>query len=228
MEIYKLAHTGKELDTALDIFIDGFKTEELNVTENGSYTLNEGVHGFSKVNVNIQPPLEEITITGPGEYTPSEGMYGISKVLAEVDPKGSVMELVYETEFSIEETVTAAVTNFLTIETGFESKVAGESYVLVIRCVNDMEEDATINHFIACIHYMGLTDGGYAGTVAYGANVCSSYRHFGARPSLYVSNRYSFMTGFELGYVVNSQLGIIVKGDYSLKLYRIKLDYFGL
>lgn len=81
MEIYKLAHSGKDLDDAV---AGRFTTEVLNVAENGSYIPGEGVDGFSQVDVDVQPPLGELTITENGEYEPSDEIYGFSKIVANV------------------------------------------------------------------------------------------------------------------------------------------------
>lgn len=229
MEKFQLAHTGKELDDALDIFMDGFKTEELNVAENGSYVPSKGVHGFSEVNVNVQPPLEEITITGPGEYTPSEGMYGISKVIADVGPKDGPLELVYETEFSIEETVTENNTNFLTIEPNFNVNKAGDSYCALIRCINDKEADTTIVHFIERTDYFGLTDGGYQGGVWAGFNRSSKYVHYGQTGGVSVYSITNFLASIKLAaFAAPNSRGCAVAGDYSFKLYKFNHDYFEL
>ena len=83
METYRLNHSGKELDTALDIFMNGHRTEELDVTENGKYSPRKGIHSFSEVNVNVQPSLKELVTIKPGVYTPENGVYGYSKVEVE-------------------------------------------------------------------------------------------------------------------------------------------------
>lgn len=83
MEVYKLAHSGKDLDDAI---AGRFTTEVLNVTENGSYTPGEGVDGFSQVNVDVQPPLEELIVSENGTYATPEGVYGFSEVTVDVKP----------------------------------------------------------------------------------------------------------------------------------------------
>lgn len=55
--------------------------EELQITENGTYTPSTGVDGFNPVNVNVPIPTfttEELSVTANGTYTPSTD--GYSKV----------------------------------------------------------------------------------------------------------------------------------------------------
>ena len=55
--------------------------EELNVTDNGTYSPSDGVDGFNPVNVNVPIPTfttEELSVTANGTYTPSTD--GYSKV----------------------------------------------------------------------------------------------------------------------------------------------------
>lgn len=66
-------------------------TEELSVTENGEYTPNDGVDGFSKVTVSVPAPVVptqektvEITENGTVSVMPDEG-YALSKVTANVN-----------------------------------------------------------------------------------------------------------------------------------------------
>lgn len=59
-------------------------TEELNVTENGTYTSEAGVDGFNPVNVNVTPNLDTLTITANGTYTPTSPAVGFSQVTANV------------------------------------------------------------------------------------------------------------------------------------------------
>lgn len=64
--------------------------ESLEVTENGTYTPNEGVDGFDSVTVDVPIPevvLQDKTITENGTYTADEGFDGLGSVI--VDVKGS-------------------------------------------------------------------------------------------------------------------------------------------
>lgn len=59
--------------------------ETIAITENGTYTPNEGVDGFNEVNVNVPIPTfttEELSATANGEYTPTTD--GYSKVTVAV------------------------------------------------------------------------------------------------------------------------------------------------
>ena len=232
METTQLSHTGRELDEALDIFMEGFKTEALDVTENGSYPLPAGLNGFSEVNVNVQPPLEEIVLNDAGEYTPSEGVYGFSKVTVEdVEPRDGALRLVYETEFSIDETISTlnTIVNLATIETGLTYD-SGALFYVVIRCINDTEEDTTINKWHARTQEIGLTDGAYgARSNVSGVNKCDRYKHaiIGAA-GVHVTSVDRFLKTFILSAYSNQTYGSVISGDYSLKLYEISHDYVGL
>lgn len=64
--------------------------ESLEVTENGTYTPNEGVDGFNSVNVAVPIPevvLQDKTITENGTFTADEGFDGLGSVT--VDVKGA-------------------------------------------------------------------------------------------------------------------------------------------
>ena len=58
--------------------------EELNVTDNGTYSPSDGVDGFNPVNVNVQPPLQtkaiEITANGQSTIVADSGFYGLESV----------------------------------------------------------------------------------------------------------------------------------------------------
>lgn len=59
--------------------------EQLDITENGTYTPPQGIHGYNPINVDVQPELEELTATENKEYTPTA--YGYSKVTVDVQPE---------------------------------------------------------------------------------------------------------------------------------------------
>lgn len=64
--------------------------ESLEVTENGTYTPNEGVDGFDSVTVDVPIPevvLQDKTITENGTYSADSGYDGLGSVI--VDVKGS-------------------------------------------------------------------------------------------------------------------------------------------
>lgn len=59
--------------------------EELNVTQNGTYTATSGVDGYSPVNVNVQPTLITKNITANGTYNASsDNADGYSQVVVDV------------------------------------------------------------------------------------------------------------------------------------------------
>ena len=70
-------------------------TEELNVTQNGTYEPDKGVDGFSKVTVSvpdIPAVVEDLEVTENGEYTPDAGVDGFSKVTVSVPSKEPVLQ----------------------------------------------------------------------------------------------------------------------------------------
>ena len=60
------------------------------ITENGTYTADEGFDGIRQVEVNVvtEPILQEKIATENGEYTPDEGYDGLSKVTVQVEASG--------------------------------------------------------------------------------------------------------------------------------------------
>lgn len=61
-------------------------TRALEVTENGTYEVEDGVDGYSSVTVNVQPNLQEKSVTENGDVTPDEGYDGLSKVTVNIQP----------------------------------------------------------------------------------------------------------------------------------------------
>ena len=67
--------------------------EALSVTENGVYTPEEGVDGFSSVEVEVNPVIEPLEVTENGVYTASEGVDGYSPVTVQIPvPKYESLE----------------------------------------------------------------------------------------------------------------------------------------
>lgn len=61
--------------------------EALDVTENGTYTPEAGVDGFSPVTVNVpssEPTLTSLSVTENGTYTPEAGVDGFNEVVVDV------------------------------------------------------------------------------------------------------------------------------------------------
>lgn len=61
--------------------------EQLSVTENGVYTPEEGVDGFSSVEVEVEvnPVIQPLTVSSNGVYEAPEGVDGYSPVTVEVE-----------------------------------------------------------------------------------------------------------------------------------------------
>lgn len=58
--------------------------EMLSVTENGVYTPEQGVDGFSSVEVEINPVIESLVVSENGVYAAPEGVDGYSPVMVDV------------------------------------------------------------------------------------------------------------------------------------------------
>ena len=72
--------------------------EELEVTENGTYTAPDGVDGYNKVNVNVPEPeivLQDKTITENGTYGADSGYDGLGSVTVDVKGGGGISAGVY-------------------------------------------------------------------------------------------------------------------------------------
>lgn len=63
--------------------------QPLNVTENGSYEVPEGVDGYNPVNVNVpsEAVTEGLSVTTNGTYTPPSGVDGYNPVTVNVDDR---------------------------------------------------------------------------------------------------------------------------------------------
>ena len=67
--------------------------EALSVTENGTYTPEEGVDGFAPVEVEINPVIESLEVSSNGVYTAPEGTDGYSPVTVQIQvPKYEYLE----------------------------------------------------------------------------------------------------------------------------------------
>ena len=76
-------------------------TEEIEITENGVYTPEEGVDGYSKVIVDVPiptPTLETLNVTENGTYTPETGVDGFNEVVVDVDVPTPTLETLNVTE----------------------------------------------------------------------------------------------------------------------------------
>lgn len=62
--------------------------QDKTITQNGSYTADDGYTGLGSVTVDVaggaKPKLQEKTITTNGEVTPDEGYDGLSKVMVSI------------------------------------------------------------------------------------------------------------------------------------------------
>lgn len=70
--------------------------ETLSVTENGVYTPEEGVDGFSSVEVEVNPIIQPLEVSANGVYTAPEGVDGYSPVTVQISmPKYEYLESDY-------------------------------------------------------------------------------------------------------------------------------------
>lgn len=153
---------------------------------------------------------------------------------------GEAAELIFETSFSIPETLyNASKTTVATIETGIpqESFALGEVYYLVINCVNDTDEDFSYPHFKE--RTMTICDTGSVymqpGTIS---GNCFYYKTDGTLSNTYGTEYglYAYEAGKHLSYIkliancpsTLTVWGQVCSGDYELKLFRLNNDYFGV
>ena len=74
-------------------------TEEIEITENGVYTTEEGVDGYSKVTVDVPTPtLETLNVTENGTYSPSGDVDGYDEVNVNVPIPTPTLETLNVTE----------------------------------------------------------------------------------------------------------------------------------
>lgn len=67
--------------------------ESLSVTGNGVYTPEEGVDGFSSVEVEVNPVIESLEVSENGVYTAPEGVDGYSPITVQIPmPKYEYLE----------------------------------------------------------------------------------------------------------------------------------------
>lgn len=75
--------TPAEMVTAIEgIHLPSVMT--LSVSENGTYTPEEGIDGFNEVTVDVQPSLQSLSVSENGTYSVPEGYYGYSDVFVNV------------------------------------------------------------------------------------------------------------------------------------------------
>lgn len=143
---------------------------------------------------------------------------------------GEAMELVYESEFTIDETnLTSTAVVVATFETGL-NLVSGDSCWCVIECTNDTDEDTSYNHIRARTQNLVLTPGGYTNICASSGHIYSEmYDQYGSSVSLWVSGFGKSGATITVSTKYSGDgFGAAPSGDYSLKLYKFNKDFFGL
>lgn len=91
----------------------------LTVTKNGTYTPEEGVDGFSEVDVNVPsdpPVIQSLSVSRNGTYTAPEGVDGYNPV---------TVNSPYETLYRLEHGLTDDINTGITDESGEEIIIGG-------------------------------------------------------------------------------------------------------
>ncbi len=134
-------------------------------------------------------------------------------------------ELVYETEFSVGE-VPAAKTTIATITTGI--KADDGMYMYVIECTNDTLEDDT-KHFRLRTSTMHLKAGYVSPNQSGGWCIASDGYQHGAQVCAWVSAGGRYLATITITASPGStSYGYLPTGDYRLRIYKEKLDIYGV
>ena len=134
-------------------------------------------------------------------------------------------ELVYETEFSINE-IPESKSTLATIETGLT--LADGMYAIVIKCVNDTLNDET-NHFIYRLQDIFIASGYVSTSKNSGWIFSNTNNQFGAEVGVWVSAGGRYLKTITLIHSQGSNsYGYLPTGGYRLEVYKAKLDAYGL
>lgn len=135
------------------------------------------------------------------------------------------LELLYETEFTIEETnKTSTAVTVATISTGLNEQEGTEFY-MVIECINDTDEDTSYNHIRVRTQSPVILSGGYgANHVDSGMLISDRYYQYGAKYGIWCSSvgRYGGSFTIQTQYSSDS-FGGAPSGEYRLRLYKLKV-----
>lgn len=155
----------------------------------------------------------------------------VDALIAGFGAGGGGLELLFETEFSITEKVTAQ-TRLATISTGLtaDDMGMGDTIFCVTECVNDTDTDKSYYHLKCTIEplYIDSASGGVSKNIAammyhdnglsVNASGCVRVTNVGVYLSTVIITVRSDYAGF----------GVPPTGDYTLKLYRLPVDSFNL
>lgn len=153
--------------------------------------------------------------------------------------ESEAVELLYETTFSVAESIpTNTKTTLATIQTGLTKNEFpyGTLGMVVIECINDTETDMSFSHFRERIQTIAGGDGGYVSpssqggiTYFYRADTNREWAQAGVNAGVVISSvdRYAATLTVQAVGSGNSG-GYAVSGDYSLKLYKVNIGFFGL
>ena len=133
-------------------------------------------------------------------------------------------ELIYETEFTIAETnLTSTEVTVATLDTGLNESDGTEFYA-VIKCINDTDEDTSYNHVCERTQNIIVMNSGYCNNlVDSGMIVNQKYFQYGFKAGVCIGSvgrRVSSLT--IITKFVSDSFGAAPKGDYNLKLFRLK------
>jgi hypothetical protein len=153
--------------------------------------------------------------------------------------ESEAVELLYETTFSVAESIpTNTKTTLATIQTGLTKNEFsnGTLGIVVIECTNDTETDMSFSHFRERIQTIAGIDGDYVTAAAQGgivyfyrADTNTEYTGNGVNSGVLVSRANRYAAELTVQAVGNENSGgYAVAGDYSLKLYKVDIGFFGL
>lgn len=156
---------------------------------------------------------------------------------------GDVAELVFETTFSVAESLTtASKTTVATISTGLSADTfnghGNDHYFLVLQCTEDTDEDFSYSHFKGRTQLIVGSDtaSGYmsVGTIncgyAWFDDTSGTLKGiYGAAFGLFASEAGRYLATIFLQSTANpTNWGVVCSGNYSLKLYRLNIAAFGV
>lgn len=167
---------------------------------------------------------------------------GMATAIAGIQAGGGgseAVELLYETTFSVAESIsTSTKTVLATVETGLTKNEFsnGTLGIVVIECTNDTETDMSFSHFRERIQTIAGGDGGYVSTSSQGgityfyrADTNREWAQAGVNAGVVISSVDRYAAELTVQAVGNGNSGgYAVAGDYSLKLYKVNIGFFGL
>ena len=127
---------------------------EGNFTENGDYNAkDEDANGYSKVTVNVQPPLQDIIITENGTHTADGEYYGLGEVVVNVPPtadpqlaryiEGTLTELYCEGATKIAQSRFQAETGLVSVDLPNVKSITYQAFLSCSNLISLYAQNAT-------------------------------------------------------------------------------------